>query len=344
MKSLIQNILSSFARNEGLVLATVISHRGSTPRDTGARCLIYRDGTLFDTIGGGLVESKVIEKAKTVFKEECSAFIEFDMAKQFLGAESMICGGEMEILVEYLAPSPENINFFHTFKQFCARRESCLLMVDPSPSEKTRQTSRRIISLETEKIAGPTLDSQILKEIKKNTPVKAGSYTFDQQTFWIEPIRYPKKCFLFGAGHIARATAPLLASTGFQTTVVDDRKELLSTQYFGTDVSLVHVDQFENCFLDLEIDAQSFVVIMTRGHSLDKSVLSQAINSEAGYIGMIGSRRKRNTIYQVLREEGVTQQVLDNIHSPVGLDIGADTPAEIGISIAAELIKVRSTA
>jgi len=99
---------------------------------------------------------------------------------------------------------------------------------------------------------------------------------------------------------------------------------------------------FEQAFASLEMDSDSYVVIVTRGHLHDKTVLEQALRTKAGYIGMIGSRRKRDMVYQTLLSEGFTQEDIDRVHCPIGLNIGGETPEEIAVSIVAELIKARS--
>jgi len=123
--------------------------------------------------------------------------------------------------------------------------------------------------------------------------------------------------------------------------VIDDREEFADVKCFP-DASDIHQCPFEGVIDRLPVDESSFLVIVTRGHMHDKTVLAQALKTKAKYIGMIGSSRKRNIIYDKLMEEGFTKQDLLRVHSPIGLDIGAETPVEIAVSIVAELIKVRA--
>jgi xanthine dehydrogenase accessory factor len=129
---------------------------------------------------------------------------------------------------------------------------------------------------------------------------------------------------------------------GFRVVVVDDRPEYATAERFPDASRLAVVQGFDRAFGGLEIDADSYIVIFTRGHQFDRTVLEQALGTGAGYIGMISSRRKREAIYQALEVAGFERGRLEQVHSPIGIDIGAETPEEIAVSIVAELIKVRS--
>ena len=345
MRELIQQILSAFVRHEDLVLATIIDHKGSTPRDTGTRCLIKQNGDIVGTIGGGLVEAKTMKAAENLFKTKGAVLLEYDMTQHYSGTDTMICGGKMAILVEYLKADPQNNRFFQALLELYQRRESSLFVVELKPSnQKSLILCHGIVNSNNQIEGDLNCDQTTLESIRTivEDKQKACRISLNQREFWVEPQHFPKKCFLFGAGHVSGATAPLAQKSGFQTIVIDDRQELLSRKTFREGIELITVDKFAGCFEQLAIDQDSFIVILTRGHSHDKLVLAQALQSKACYVGMIGSRRKRNTIYGVLREEGVSQQELDQVHSPIGLDIGAETPAEIAISIIGELIKIRA--
>ena len=127
----------------------------------------------------------------------------------------------------------------------------------------------------------------------------------------------------------------------FHVTVIDDREQFANRERFpGSDVILV--TPFEESFDKIAIDAFSYIIIVTRGHVNDQLVLSLSLKTNAGYIGMIGSRRKREGVYQNLVENGFTRADFDRVYNPIGLPIKADSPAEIAVSIAAELVKVRA--
>jgi len=274
MTQLEDHICRLLEKGEDLVLATVLSHKGSTPRTAGTRMVIRPDGAILGTIGGGIVEARVMETAPEIFETRTTTERSFDLTHPITDTMDMICGGHMTVRLEFIEATPEN-------------------------REKFKQ------SLE-------------------------------------ESRRLHKTAFLFGAGHVSQQLAKLTQMVEFRTVVLDDRAEFANQDRFpGADK--VHVlDRFENAFSGLSPDSNSFIVILTRGHSHDRTVLAQALRTQAGYIGMIGSHRKRDTIYQSLRDEGFTKADLDRVHCPIGLDIGGETPEEIAVSIVAEMIEVRS--
>jgi xanthine dehydrogenase accessory factor len=148
--------------------------------------------------------------------------------------------------------------------------------------------------------------------------------------------------YCFGAGHVAVPTAHLASLVGFRVVVVDDREEYANTERFPDADEVRVIDDYNRAFEGFEIDADSFIVILTRGHRYDREVLEQSLKTKAGYIGMISSRKKRDTVYQTLIKEGVTTaDRLAYVHSPIGLSIGAETPEEIAVSIVGEMIAER---
>lgn len=148
------------------------------------------------------------------------------------------------------------------------------------------------------------------------------------------------RVILFGGGHISLNLARLIKMVGFSLVVVEDRAEFLNRERFPEADELWH-SAFENMLEGRHISQNDYLIIVTRGHMHDLTVLDQALKTQARYIGMIGSRSKRDLIYKKLKESGVSQEKLEAIHSPIGLDINAETPEEIAVSIVAELIAER---
>ncbi|WKY47141.1 XdhC/CoxI family protein [Eubacteriaceae bacterium ES3] len=150
------------------------------------------------------------------------------------------------------------------------------------------------------------------------------------------------KVYIFGGGHVGLEVEKMLAYIGFKTTVIDDRKEFVNRQRFPKAGDVKLVKDFSSAFDGLDCDENTYLVIVTRGHSWDYEVLKRALQEKVAYIGMIGSKRKNKTIFDRLREEGVTEDMLKQVHAPIGLSIGAETPEEIAVSIAAEIIQVKA--
>jgi xanthine dehydrogenase accessory factor len=153
-------------------------------------------------------------------------------------------------------------------------------------------------------------------------------------------IEAPPKLIIAGGGHLGKELASRMVSLGFHVSVIDDRSDFANAERYPPPINPVAAD-IETTLAGWPIDTSTFVVIVTRGHKHDEQALSAVLNSPAKYIGMIGSRRKIKVIYDDLLHAGATQQQLDRVHAPIGLDIKAVTPEEIAVSIAAELISIR---
>ncbi len=161
-----------------------------------------------------------------------------------------------------------------------------------------------------------------------------------QVDVFIEPIVPPETLYLFGAGHISYGTAIIGKMLGFRVVVIDPRPEYTSAERLpGADRLLV--EDYDDAFPKLDIDENSYIVIYTPGHVLDEQCLQSAVGTRARYIGMIGSKKKVKEIKDRLLKKGVAREKLDRVHAPIGLEIGAETPEEIAVSILAEIIKVR---
>ena len=160
---------------------------------------------------------------------------------------------------------------------------------------------------------------------------------------FIEPLCAPRPLFLFGAGHIGLALHPLAQALGFAVTVVDDRPELASAARFPGAAALVHSYEPEQ-LAALPVDRRAYCVVATRGHKLDTEVVQLLMQREPRYVGMIGSLTKRRAVERELVARGVPEQRLATLTTPMGLDIGAESPQEIAVSIAAQLVQVRHSA
>ena len=159
---------------------------------------------------------------------------------------------------------------------------------------------------------------------------------------FIEEFKLRSDAYIFGGGHVAYALEPLLRHVDFTTTIIDDREEYSNPERYPNAERTIVCDSFDHCFDEVETDEDSYIVIVTRGHRGDLQVLRQALQKPNAYIGMIGSRRKNRLLYDELLKEGFTQEQLDYVHAPIGLEIKSETPEEIGVSITAEMILVRA--
>jgi xanthine dehydrogenase accessory factor len=185
-----------------------------------------------------------------------------------------------------------------------------------------------------------------LAELDARRPVQLtvphGAQASDMATgYFVDLLTPPDLLFVFGAGHIAERLVPVCARIGYRVVVVDDRPELCTRERFPAADEVAPVETFDNFFAGRTLDAGCAVVIATRDHGLDQFVLAQALRTAAGYVGMIGSARKRDAVFAALQKQGFNADDLKRVYCPVGLDIGAETPSEIAIAIAGELVASR---
>jgi len=161
-----------------------------------------------------------------------------------------------------------------------------------------------------------------------------------QMEVFIEPVEASPEVFIFGAGHVGYCAAKLAHEVGFRVHVVDDREKFANTERFGPGIDVV-VDDIPSWLAARRLPATAYAVIVTRGHRHDLDALRALTASPLRYLGLIGSKAKLRRIFDALQEEGLPADRLANVHAPIGLDIGAITPQEIGVSIVAELIAVK---
>jgi xanthine dehydrogenase accessory factor len=181
-----------------------------------------------------------------------------------------------------------------------------------------------------------TLTFNLNQDPKYDTGLVCGG-TLD---IFVEPILPPASLYIFGAGHVSINLYKVARGVGFDVTVVDDREAYASRERFP-EANEVIAEDFERVMARLAPNESSYIVIVTRGHRDDMRILRWAVQTQARYIGMIGSKRKTIAIFRELTKEGIAPGLFERVHAPVGLDIGAVTPEEIAVAITAELIAVR---
>jgi xanthine dehydrogenase accessory factor len=189
-------------------------------------------------------------------------------------------------------------------------------------------------------IADAALTSEILRHLSNAAWERPQLFRLADRPgfefFW-DKLSLHQQAVIFGGGHISQPLAEMLSMIGYSVVVTDDRPDFANQARFPA-AQRVLCDSFQNAFSQLDITPATAVVIVTRGHQHDLACLRQVMDSDAFYIGMIGSRRKVFTVFEALRQEGAMPQLLQRVRAPIGLDIHAQTPAEIALSIAAEIV------
>ncbi len=345
MTDIAEAAFECLSRGEPLVLAKIISQQGSTPRTAGTQMVVTGGGTHFGTIGGGVMEARVIEQCLGLLTGGGACFETFDLGQADMASMDMICGGGLEILLDPLVPSAEHVALFNGWRRMRAGgEEGGFLIVVERTEGRVEKIHHGLVHADG-RVWGrlPLSKDAIASLVQKGRSARVMTIVEVEGLYVIvEPICKPRIAFVVGAGHVAQPTAHLAHLAGFQVVVLDDRDAYANRQRFPDAHEVRVLPDLDDPFKEMRVDRDSFVVIVTRGHLYDKSVLAAALRTEAGYIGMIGSRRKRDAIYKRLRNEGFGEDELKRVHSPIGLNIGAETPAEIAVSIVAEMIEVKN--
>ncbi len=253
LEKVYEAILAAVREGKAAAVATVIEAGGSTPRGVGAKMLVLADGSAVGTVGGGGVESRVIEEAKAAIAAGRSREVAYRLQDEAQG-DPGVCGGDMRIFIEVLP-----------------RRATLLIL---------------------------------------------------------------------GGGHIGQAVAELGAFLGYRVVVVDERPEMVTPQRFPGAETLLVGDLAEQV-ASFPLDEQTFVVMVTPHHTLDDRALAVLADRPVAYVGLLGSRRRTSVTFRRAREAGVAESFLARVHTPIGLDIGAETPREIAVSIISEIIAVQ---
>ena len=236
-----------------VALATIVRARGSVPRHVGSKMLIYEDGRVSGTIGGGEMEARVIDEALKALGEGQPRIVPYTLVDPAKG-DPGVCGGEVEI--------------------------------------------------------------------------------------YIEPYLSPATVLVVGGGHVGRAVVRLAGWLGFRVAVNDDRPELATPEQApGADLYLP--GDIEEALATFRITTHTYIFVVTRNVLVDREIIPRLLDSPAPYIGVIGSRRRWEESKRLLREDGLSEELLSRCHSPIGLELNAETPAEIAVSILAEIIMIR---
>lgn len=338
MRSVLPLICERLGKGVPLALATLVGRKGSAPRGRGARLLADATGLVGGTVGGGSAEAAVLESCADALRTGGSRLLDLKLTGAMAAEEGMVCGGEVRFFVEVLLPSPELRDFFGSVVSVLRRGEGIFLTrlaADPESSpERLLYADGNVIRFPGGK------DTDMLQAALRTRDPLAGPDVFscNGKEYFADPLFRPHRMIIAGAGHIAVPTAELAAFAGFSVHIIDDRPEFSRPERFPKAESVTVAPEFADCLTPFSPDSHTYVVIVTRGHLYDGSVLAQALRTGAGYIGMIGSRKKRETVYAAMREAGFGDSELGRVHCPIGLAMGAETPEEIAFSIVGECI------
>ncbi len=317
-------------------LASVVRRRGSLPMSATAKLLVTADGARFGTIGGGCLEAEVMERALDVCERRVPACSEHSLNAELAGDYGLTCGGTADVFIEPIVPHAMLVALYAEAAAVVARGERAVLATgrvwpDGEP-QKLLVAGAREIGV----TGGAALRHALLAfDPSRETPELGPDVV-------VEALVGAPRVVVFGAGHVGARICEAAAFSGFRVTIVDDRAD------FADVPRLPWAEQVLVCdFSDVRAAAVTpadFVVIATRGHQHDAIIAAQVAPVMPRFIGMLGSRRKGALTAKALRGWDVADDAIARIVCPVGLDVGADTPAEIAVSVVGQLIQQRRSA
>ncbi len=325
MRQMLKEMKSRLLAGEDLVMVTVIASSGATPRGAGARMLVGNDGRICGTIGGGAVEYRSEQIAKTVLQEKSSRGHDFTLTRDDVQNLGMICGGACNVFFHYLpAGDPEIISLAEGAEARFVQGTDAWLVSDIGDGGRLYLTDQK--------------DAALLPYLTR----QPHRVEVDGRDLYIEQIVTGGRVYVFGGGHVAQELVPVLAHVGFRCVVLDDRPEFADEALFPMAEQVILGD-FHAIGDSVTIGSEDYVCVMTRGHAGDTVVQAQVLKCHPCYCGVIGSRHKAAGVRKVLKEEyGLSEEELNQVTTPIGISIQAETPAEIAISIAAQMIQHRA--
>ncbi len=340
-------------------LATVVARKGSAPMSSDAKMLVREDGSTMGTVGGGCLEAEVWQSGMDIIKSGEAEKLRFDLTQDEAGDSGHICGGVVDILVEpFEAYDPdllEEINGIRTKGQSAAL--ATVVQVGPKGDPSLRAQKMLVRRDGSARGAIPPFEAEIWREssqiMRQGQPAilefmdeeaRAGKrrrQPGEATEIFVEPITGWPLVYIFGGGHVSFCVAQAALLAGFRIAVVEDRPSFANAERFPM-AEAFYVGEHPDVFGEIPVDESNYIAIITRGHANDEVALEWALGTPARYIGMIGSKSKVLLTYRHLREKGFDrEELIRRVHAPIGLDIGADSPGEIGLAVAAEFVRFR---
>ncbi len=341
MREVIRELVDVVRRGEPVASTLLVETRGSTPQKAGAAMLVFPDGSQAGTLGGGCVEAEVKRRALRLLDDGEREILSFQLDSDYGWDDGLICGGRMRMLVDPLRPG-DDLSYVHLLGELADSGAGYTeaIVLDAENSGGT-VADRFLIGDSGEILAsrgrGPIpegLIANLRPASMRSRPYVAGGISY-------LPRLQRCRLLIVGGGHVGQKVAELAAQADFDIWVVDDREQYCNPERFPQASRLI-VGPIDASLSGLDIDADTYCIIVTRGHNHDEEALYHLAEKPARYVGMIGSRRKIKLIFEDLLREGISREALARVYAPLGLSIGSQTVPEIAVSIVAELIAHRN--
>ena len=331
LRQSVKRIVAELTAQRPLVLCTILRDTGSAPRHAGTRMALLCDGTFTGTVGGGAVEEHSKAVAREIYKSGGCCRKNFLLHKNERADIGMICGGDVDIYFQHLDPQDlPTLKFFSRLDKLLDGGRGAYIAAEFAPDLPAAWG----LYIDRE-----GFDPCGLSAAARDAFIADKSPRFDGKLY-IEALPRAENAYIFGAGHVGQALCPLLSKIGFRVYVFDTRAEVLTRENFPDADTLISGD-YDHIADTVTLDRGDYVAVMTPGHSFDYAATLFALSSPARYVGCIGSRKKVAFLRQRLLDAGISAERADELHAPIGLPIGGETPAEIAVSIAAEFVQER---
>ena len=360
MHELLKELTAALEQKRNCVFCSVVETRGSTPQKAGAAMLVFSDGSQRGTLGGGCVEAEVRQRALRVLAEEAPRpeILSFCLDDNYGWDDGLICGGRMTVLADALlaaaARTKRSQGYYTRLLELVVSGSGCTEAIVTVKSSLGLSVGTRFLFDSDGSVAAQAspddevsggLNGKAIAEVALQLPaIRQRPKPDVRNGIAYLPIPPRITLLIVGAGHVGQAVGRLAGELDFDVWVLDDRDRYASRERFPTAQRLLIGSIGENLkqMASQEIDALTFCLIVTRGHGHDEEALYHLAASRAGYVGMIGSKRKIKLIYEDLIARGISTEQLERVHAPLGFAIGSQTVSEIAISILAELIACRN--
>ena len=348
MQDVFHEAVKELGEGRQMVVATVVHTKGSTPQKPGAKLLVRNDGSGVGTLGGGCVEGDIWFAAKELMKRGGQTqYRDYQLNEDLAAQDGLVCGGTMYFLIDPVYRPEDYLHYAEEIDSAYQGGRAVALATLIKPSDGgSAATGAKLFIREDGSMVGSIGSPDADREAagKARDLMVHGNNEFvvskDGTEYFIEAYTTPPQLVLCGGGHVSKSIAPLAKTLGFRVFVTDDREEFANEDRFP-EADILLTAKPEVALPQLPINANSFVIIATRGHRFDNVALEAAAKTPASYLGLLGSRRKTILIYEDLLRSGLSMERVKQIRSPVGLDIHARTPDEIAVSIMAEILMFR---
>ena len=351
MRELLAELTQALDAGRDCVYCSILETRGSTPQKAGAAMLVFADGSQCGTLGGGCVEAEVKQRSLRTLGGAAAQpeVLTFNLDDNYGWDDGLICGGRMTILADTLAAADDRrgraAEYYRHLHRLTQDGTGCTEAVVFSAKEPSLPPGQRWLFDADNRSLARLADGDPPEAVTRHlTPVRQRPRPAVHHGIAYLPILPRITLLIVGGGHVGQAVAQLASQVDFDIWVVDDRDAYASAQRFPTARRRIVGDigaSLEKLRAG-SIDPSVYCLIMTRGHAHDEEALYHLATTPAGYVGMIGSKRKIKMIFEDLIARGIPAETLERVHAPLGFAIGSQTVPEIAVSIVAELIACRN--